>query len=228
MKKRVQFSPVAPSLTSKPPLGYDEGMNSCIYCDAPTNNPKFCSISCSAKEQAKSRHVAVVIKSCLYCKENFTISERDKRKVYCSRSCAARANNSLRGKEHLCKRCGAGLGKNAKNYCSHVCQQAWQTEQKIERWLSGDWNPESEYAVPGVIRKYLLTQANNQCTLCKWSELHPVTGKCPLQIDHIDGNASNNRPENLRVLCPNCHSLTPNFGALNKGNGRSYRYASLA
>ncbi len=30
--------------------------------------------------------------------------------------------------------------------------------------------------------------------------------------DHIDGNRSNNREENLRWLCPNCHSQTPTFG----------------
>jgi 5-methylcytosine-specific restriction endonuclease McrA len=29
-----------------------------------------------------------------------------------------------------------------------------------------------------------------------------------LQLDHIDGNAGNNIPENLRLLCPNCHSQT--------------------
>lgn len=45
-----------------------------------------------------------------------------------------------------------------------------------------------------------------------------------MQIDHIDGDYKNCRPENLRILCPNCHSLTPTFGALNKGKGRKLRY----
>lgn len=32
-----------------------------------------------------------------------------------------------------------------------------------------------------------------------------------LEIDHKDGNWQNNKPENLRFLCPNCHSQTDNF-----------------
>ncbi|MBM4424408.1 MAG: HNH endonuclease [Chloroflexi bacterium] len=32
-----------------------------------------------------------------------------------------------------------------------------------------------------------------------------------LQIDHISGDRHDNRAENLRFLCPNCHSQTPNF-----------------
>ena len=44
-----------------------------------------------------------------------------------------------------------------------------------------------------------------------------------LQLDHIDGNAGNNMPDNLRIICPNCHSQTDTFVAKNKGNGRGSR-----
>jgi 5-methylcytosine-specific restriction endonuclease McrA len=33
-----------------------------------------------------------------------------------------------------------------------------------------------------------------------------------LQLDHIDGNSRNNQRENLRALCPNCHSQTITWG----------------
>jgi hypothetical protein len=37
----------------------------------------------------------------------------------------------------------------------------------------------------------------------------------PLQLDHINGMRSDNRIENLQVLCPNCHALTPTWGGRN-------------
>ena len=46
-----------------------------------------------------------------------------------------------------------------------------------------------------------------------------------IPFHHIDGNSGNNIIENLRVLCPNCHAMTENFMALNKGkSSRKERY----
>ena len=61
-----------------------------------------------------------------------------------------------------------------------------------------------------------------ECALCKlsgnWNN-KPII----LQIDHINGNAVDNRIENLRILCPNCHSQTDSFGGRNKGKGTARR-----
>lgn len=48
-----------------------------------------------------------------------------------------------------------------------------------------------------------------------WGEINPITNESPLHVHHIDGDATNNSEENLQLLCPNCHSLTENFGRLN-------------
>jgi len=36
------------------------------------------------------------------------------------------------------------------------------------------------------------------------------------QVNHIDGNKENNHLSNVRILCPNCHSLTPTYGFIKR------------
>ncbi len=45
-----------------------------------------------------------------------------------------------------------------------------------------------------------------KCELCGWAE-KSLDGRIPVELDHINGDHYDNRIENLRILCPNCHSL---------------------
>lgn len=45
-----------------------------------------------------------------------------------------------------------------------------------------------------------------QCELCGWASVS-LDGRIPVELDHINGDHNDNRIENLRILCPNCHSL---------------------
>lgn len=54
-----------------------------------------------------------------------------------------------------------------------------------------------------------------KCELCGWAE-KSVDGRIPLELDHINGVHTDNRLENLRILCPNCHSLQPTHRGRNK------------
>ena len=45
-----------------------------------------------------------------------------------------------------------------------------------------------------------------------------MNSKLTLQLDHINGINNDNRKENLRFLCPNCHSQTDTFAGRNLKN----------
>lgn len=74
-----------------------------------------------------------------------------------------------------------------------------------------------------ILRDHLIAQVGNRCSRCGWAEVNPTSGKVPLTVDHIDGDPTRSTPDNLAVLCPSCHSLTPTYGALNYGSGRDAR-----
>ena len=66
------------------------------------------------------------------------------------------------------------------------------------------------------LKKRLLSEGliENKCEICgitEWNNNH-----LSMQLDHIDGDSHNHKIENLRMVCPNCHSQTHTYCGKNK------------
>ncbi|MDO8575220.1 MAG: HNH endonuclease signature motif containing protein [bacterium] len=126
-----------------------------------------------------------------------------------------------------CVRCDKILTTRFKiKFCSNKCQATGKYLDSLKEWRDGTKNGSvgiGSRIISSTIRRYLFEKYRGKCAMCGWSKVNKVSGRIPLEVDHIDGNAENNKENNLRLICPNCHALTPHFRNLNKGNGRTWR-----
>ena len=126
----------------------------------------------------------------------------------------------------FCLECGSTTNRKSYKYCSNQCHANRRYVDYIEKWRAGLVNGNRGSKSPLLsnhLKRYLIEKYGEKCSSCNWNIRHEVTGKVPLEVNHIDGDALNNLEGNLQLLCPNCHSLTLNFRNLNKGKGRASR-----
>lgn len=119
-----------------------------------------------------------------------------------------------------CKQCGQLVPLVQSYFCSLQCFFDFRFLQKVALV--------EHHRYPAVsssyfLRRYLVWKYGEKCSRCGWRERHPKTGRVPVEVEHIDGDWKNNTAGNLILLCPNCHSLTPTYRALNRGQGRAKR-----
>ena len=102
---------------------------------------------------------------------------------------------------------------------SHFTGQGWNINlkfkpfegKKIEEILVENSTYQSYKLKKRLIAEGIKKPMCESCREFEWLE-QPI----PLELHHINGNNSDNRLENLRLLCPNCHALTDSYRGKNK------------
>jgi len=104
---------------------------------------------------------------------------------------------------------------------SHFTGQLWSKGKQVtlkrptEDYLNNHQPIQSHKLRLRLLREKILEPKCSSCNLTEWQ------GKSiPLELDHVDGNHYDNSLSNLRLLCPNCHALTPTHAGKNKGKGK--------
>lgn len=99
---------------------------------------------------------------------------------------------------------------------SHFTFQLWNKGKKtgarkpLEKYLNNEIPILSNKLKKRLLNEKLFSPICSSCKLTEWLN-QPI----PLELDHINGNSSDNNLENLRLLCPNCHALTPTYRGKN-------------
>ena len=188
----------------------------------------YCSRECqwAGLRRVDERH-------CLECGASFKCKPANPAK-FCSRSCSATHNNKenpRRQPTNTCKHTGCA----SKIPCNYVyCKEHRNTRNGRYTWdYFFKWKNElvacpTTVILPPALRLMLIEEAGFSCSECGFSEPHPIDGSSILEIDHVNGNGADHTYNNLRVLCPNHHTMTETYRSRNTGNGsKGYYYSKI-
>lgn len=184
----------------------------------------FCSIVCKDLYRQRRQHL-----KCKECGIDISKIPSDLKKSkysFCSHKCSAKYNNKSKIILNKCLYCNNEYhpyrGSKRMKYCSSKCHHEHKQYIMFKKIDNGEY----KINVPSnnTLKKYLLFKRGHKCEDCgltTWKNEN-----IPLTVHHIDGNALNNVPVNLQLLCWNCHAMTKNYGSKNKNSARVTRYKS--
>ena len=160
---------------------------------------------------------------CPNCKKKFERPVKQERK-YCCKECKWEGlrTNPIKLITH-CLHCNKKISKR-RMYCSTYCEKEYKSHLYIKKWKRGIVDGRvGKTGTSRYIYRFIFKKYKEQCSRCGWKEINKYSGRTTLELEHKDGNFMNNKEENLDLLCPNCHSLTPFYRHLNNNNGRKSR-----
>lgn len=121
----------------------------------------------------------------------------------------------------ICENCNTSFKKKhqgivSNRFCCRACRDEFVAKEKVQNGVYTRANAFTYF-------KRFTEYKCSECGINEWNEK-----KITLQIDHIDGNNKNNVIENLRYLCPNCHTQTETWGIKNVSKGGAERLKQAA
>lgn len=209
---------------------YEKNKRQCLFCGEfiPLGNNnfheykerKFCNNSCAASynnhhsDRYKNKR-SIKPKQEKKCTDNNKTSNEHKKQK--------KQNAVHKRPPRQCSICGINISdKNKSGYC-HQCKKKIDNENKIKKWqTTGETGCSVGATIRNCIRRYIYDKQEGRCAICgmqdTWNnkELHFI-------LDHIDGDASNNWENNLRLICPNCDSQLDTYKSKNKNSARAFR-----
>jgi hypothetical protein len=178
-----------------------------------------------------------MIKKCPKCLHEFDDHSKWGPKKFCSRKCANSRTRTKEIKEKISKSVENFLETHPRQKQEKSTSVCLSTKNKINRYKKKSVEEKKHNKEISVrklketkLAQYLATpfnqlgsenrrrrvfeEQNFSCSCCGIDSWQGE--KLPLELDHIDGDNQNNKRDNLRALCPNCHSLTSTWRGRNK------------
>lgn len=126
---------------------------------------------------------------------------------------------TIKKEKKICVFCGNEIEKYGNKYCSNDCHSKYRHKLSYEYFLNNPNKFNRGNYTPNNFKDFFMIEQNNKCIICGCDN-YWNGNKLVFVIDHIDGDASNNKRENLRMVCPNCDSQLETFKSKNKNSSR--------